>query len=148
DQWLADNKLQWVTEARQTVGDLLKTRGERSLLIISPSESVASAIDTLRSAGISQLPVLDQGKPVGSVQEVTLARILHDHRDPETIAVGDIMAKPLPLVEASTNLDEAYRLLLAGNTGVLAVHEGEVLGIVTRIDLINYWNPVRKDPTK
>jgi len=58
------------------------------------------------------------------------------------------MAKPLPLVEASTNLDEAYRLLLAGNTGVLAVHEGEVLGIVTRIDLINYWNPARKEPTK
>ena len=91
---------------------------------------------------------MDNGKPVGSVQEVTLARILHDHRDPETIAVGDIMAKPLPLVEVGTNLDEAYRLLLSGNTGLLAMHEGTVVGIVTRIDLINYWQNLRGSGNK
>jgi cystathionine beta-synthase len=143
DQWLADNKLQWAAETPHSVGDLLKTRGDRPLLTIKPAESVASAIETLRSAGISQLPVMDNGKPVGSVQEVTLARILHDHRDPETIAIGDVMAKPLPLVEVGTNLDEAYRLLLSGNTGVLAMHEGNVVGIITRIDLINYWQNQR-----
>jgi cystathionine beta-synthase len=143
DQWLAENKLQWGEQTSQSVGDLLKTRGERPLLTISPGESVTSAIETLRSAGISQLPVMENGKPVGSVQEVTLARILHDHRDPDTIAVGDVMAKPLPLVEVGTNLDEAYRLLLSGNTGVLATHEGSVVGIVTRIDLINYWQNLR-----
>src|SRR5207253_2347976 len=79
DQWLLDNKLQWTPQTRQTVGDLLKTRGERSLLTIGPTENAATAIETLRTAGISQLPVMDDGKPVGSVQEVTLARVLHDH---------------------------------------------------------------------
>jgi len=148
DQWLADNKLQWDLETPHSVGDLLKTRGERSLLTISPTESVAAAIETLRNAGISQLPVMDNGKPVGSVQEVTLARILHDHRDPETIVVGDVMAKPLPVVEVSTNLDEAYRLLLSGNTGVLAAHNGSIAGIVTRIDLINYWQNLRNGTRK
>jgi cystathionine beta-synthase len=38
------------------------------------------------------------------------------------------------------HLDEAYRLLLAGHTGVLAVLDGKVVDIVTRIDLIQYWN--------
>ena len=41
-------------------------------------------------------------------------------------------------------LDEAYRLLLAGNTGVLAVADGQVVDIVTRIDLIHYWNQTRQ----
>jgi cystathionine beta-synthase len=109
-------------------------------MTLTPDATAATAIDLFQTAGISQLPVLDRGTPVGSVQEVTLARILHDARDPATVAVRDIMAKPLPQVDAATNLDEAYRLLLAGNTGVLATHAGEVVGIVTRIDLIEYWN--------
>lgn len=148
DQWLAENKLEWKQETAHSVGDLLKTRGDRSLLTVSPSQSVAQAIEALRTAGISQLPVMDAGKPVGSVQEVTLARILHDHRDPETITVGEIMAKPLPLVDVRTNLDEAYRLLLSGNTGVLAISDGAVAGIITRIDLINYWQHQKNGKTK
>ncbi len=143
DAWLADNKLQWVPDAPHTVGDLLKKKGERPLLTIRPDATAAAAIEMLQTAGISQLPVLADGKPVGSVQEVTLARVLHDHRDPETVPVGEIMAKPLPQLDIGTHLDEAYRLLLAGNTGVLATSGGQVVGIVTRIDLIEYWNKQR-----
>jgi cystathionine beta-synthase len=36
------------------------------------------------------------------------------------------------------------RLLLAGNTGVLAMANGKVIDIITRIDLIEYWNQMRK----
>jgi cystathionine beta-synthase len=139
DAWLAANKLQWVPSVSQTVGDLLKKKGERPLFTIVPEATAADAIHILQTSGISQLPVLDKGKPVGSIQEVTLARILHDQRDPATVTVGEIMARPLPQLEVATHLDEAYRLLLSGNTGVLATHDGEVVGILTRIDLIDYW---------
>jgi len=139
DNWLAANKLLWVPAVAQTVGDLLKKRGERPMFSITPTSNAGEAITILQTAGISQLPVLENGKPVGSIQEVTLARILHDLRDPSIVPVGEIMARPLPQLDIATHLDEAYRLLLSGNTGVLATHEGEVVGIVTRIDLIDYW---------
>jgi cystathionine beta-synthase len=54
------------------------------------------------------------------------------------------MARPLPQLETSVHLDEAYRLLMAGNTGVLAVEDGKVVDIVTRIDLIQYWTQERQ----
>jgi cystathionine beta-synthase len=98
----------------------------------------------MQSTGISQLPVLEEGKPVGSIQELTLARVLHDNRDPILVTVSEIMVKPLPQLDVSTHLDEAYRLLLAGNTGVLAVANGKVIDIVTRIDLVQYWDQARK----
>jgi cystathionine beta-synthase len=60
------------------------------------------------------------------------------------VAVGDVMARPLPTLDVGVHLDEAYRLLLAGHTGVLATSEGRVLDIVTRIDLVHYWQQVRK----
>jgi cystathionine beta-synthase len=143
DTWLASNKLQWVPDTPHSIGDLLKKKGERPLLTIRPDATAATAIEMLQTAGISQLPVMDDGRPVGSIQEVTLARVLHDHGDPDKVTVGEIMAKPLPQLDVGTHLDEAYRLLLAGNTGVLATSGGEVVGIITRIDLIGYWNKQR-----
>ena len=127
-----------------SIGDLLKTRGPRQMVTISPDATAAAAIESMQKAGISQLPVLQDGKPVGAVQEVTLARILHDNSDPNVVTVGEIMARPLPALEAHVHLDEAYRLLLSGNTGVLALDDGRVVDIITRIDLVDYWSSARR----
>jgi cystathionine beta-synthase len=143
DRWLAENKLTFTEPQAHTVGDLLKKRGDRKLVTVSPDTTIESAIQLMEETGISQLPVMDGGKPVGSLQEVTLARVLHDGRDPNQVSVGEVMARPLPVLDVHTHLDEAYRLLLAGYTGVLATHEGRVVDIVTRIDLIHYWDQTR-----
>jgi cystathionine beta-synthase len=144
DHWLAENKLTLVEQPVHSIGDLLRRRGKRDLVTVTPEATAEQAIRLMESVDISQLPVLDNGKPVGSVQEVTLARVLHDKSDPAKVKVGEIMARPLPALDTSVHLDEAYRLLLAGNTGVLAITDGRVVDIITRIDLIHYWDQERK----
>jgi cystathionine beta-synthase len=144
EAWLAANDLLSQEQPAHSVGDLLQTRGPRQLVTITPDASLAVAIDVMRSADISQLPVLQDGKSVGSIQEVTLARVLHDNTDPGQVTVGEVMARPLPTLDVGVHLDEAYRLLLAGNTGVLATANGKVLDIITRIDLVQYWTQQRK----
>jgi cystathionine beta-synthase len=144
DEWLAANNLVPSAEIAHSIADLIRTRGKRKLVTVTPKATVGDAIKLLESAGFSQLPVLQDGKPVGSIQEVTLARVLHDHRDPDKVTVGEIMARPLPTLETTVHLDEAYRLLLAGHTGVLATENGKVVDIITRIDLIHYWNQTRQ----
>ncbi|HJZ59748.1 MAG TPA: cystathionine beta-synthase [Gemmataceae bacterium] len=143
DGWLKENKLSFTEPPAHSVGDLLKRRGERKLVTIAPDATAEQAIRLMEDTGISQLPVMDGGRPVGSVQEVTLARVLHDGRDPRQVTISEVMARPLPVVDVHTNLDEAYRLLLAGYTGVLATQDGRVVDIVTRIDLIHYWDQSR-----
>lgn len=144
DDWLCANHLTLSPPAVHTVGNLLQSRGERPLVTISPQATAEEAISLLSRHGISQMPVLANGVPVGSIQEVTLARLLHDERDPNDVTVEEIMARPLPTVDVNVHLDEAYRLLLAGNTGVLVTREGQVIDIVTRIDLIQYWDRCRQ----
>ncbi|MBM4070925.1 MAG: cystathionine beta-synthase [Planctomycetes bacterium] len=144
DDWMKSNNLLIKDQPDHSIADLLKLRGPRQLTTITPEATAEDAINMLQKAGFSQLPVLQNGKPVGSVQEVTLARVLHDNSDPSAVKIGEIMARPLPQLDVSIHLDEAYRLLLAGNTGVLAVDNGKVVDIVTRIDLIQYWNQVRE----
>jgi cystathionine beta-synthase len=144
DDWLNEAHLTWTVQPQHSVGDLLRTRGPRKMVSISPRETAEDAIHLMEQTGISQLPVLQDGKPVGSVQEVTLARVLHDNTDPNSVLIGEVMAKPLPQLDVTTHLDEAYRLLLAGNTGVLAVQDGRVVDIITRIDLVQYWDKLRR----
>jgi cystathionine beta-synthase len=143
DAWLADNKLSFTEPPVHSIGDLLRKRGERTLVTIPPDATAGQAILLMEATGISQLPVMDGGRPVGSVQEVTLARVLHDGKDPNQVPVGEVMARPLPVADVHTHLDEPYRLLLAGYTGVLATQDGKVVDIVTRIDLIHYWDQTR-----
>ena len=117
DDWLTANKLTANIDTPHSLGDLLKTRGPRQLVTVTPKTTVSEAIGLLQATGISQLPVLQDGKPVGSIQEVTLARILHDHRDPDKVTVGEVMARPIPQLEATVHLDEAYRLLYGRQHG-------------------------------
>jgi cystathionine beta-synthase len=144
DRWLSENKLTMQEQPAHSLGDLLRSRPARPLVTITPDATVTQAVDLMQATNISQLPVVEDGKPVGSVQEVTLARVLHDDTDPERVTVGEIMARPLPQLDVSVHLDEAYRLLLAGNTGVLAMSGGKLVHIVTRIDLIQYWQSGRE----
>lgn len=143
DQWLDEHGLVHQVRPADTLADLLAARGARELIHVGPQTPLSSAIDLIYAHGISQLPVLDAGKSVGSIQEVTLARILHDQADLAGIAVADVMARALPQLEASTHLDEAYRLLMSGSTGVLVAAVGRVIDIVTRIDLVRFWKEHR-----
>lgn len=140
DDWMTENRLHRADPVAETVGDLLRFRGPRTLVTVGPEATAALAVELMQTRGISQLPVLHDGRSVGSIQEVTLARLLHDEADPEGVRVADVMARPLPQLDVDVHLDEAYRMLLAGNSGVLAIAGGEVIDIVTRIDLIQYWN--------
>jgi cystathionine beta-synthase len=143
DTWLTQNHLHRGDPPAQTLGDLLRARGARNLVTVSSESTAAQAAELLQASGISQLPVLRDGHSVGSIQEVTLARLLHDDLDPATVKVGEVMARPLPQLDVGVQLDEAYRLLMAGNSGVLALDGDQVVDIVTRIDLIQYWTSRR-----
>lgn len=143
DDWMAENRLNQVEPHIRTVAELIQARGPRTLVVIDADATAADAVELLQTRGISQMPVIRDGLAVGSVQEITLARILHDGIDPATVRVGDVMARPLPQVDVNVNIDEAYRLLMAGNSGVLALRQGAVVDIITRIDLIQFWDRQR-----
>ena len=123
-----------------TAADLLDKRGPMALTSVSPDDKVQDAIDLMRKDGISQLPVIEDGKVVGAMRELTAARLLHSHMDPRQIPVREIMARPMPTVDQQVDLDEVYRLLMAGNSGVVITTNNKIRGIVTRIDLVTFWD--------
>jgi len=46
----------------------------------------------------------------------------------------------MPQVDVRVLLEEVYRLLLAGNSAVTILKEGRAVGLITRSDLMEYYD--------
>jgi predicted transcriptional regulator len=49
------------------------------------------------------------------------------------------MARPFPLLSSHVAIEEVYRLLLAGNSAVAVHSDQKIEGIITRSDLITFY---------
>ena len=48
------------------------------------------------------------------------------------------MDRPLPVVAEAAALDDAFALLSAGAPAVLAARDGHAVGVVTKLDVLEY----------
>jgi cystathionine beta-synthase len=121
--------------------------GQRNLpklVAISSKEKVGRAIDMMQEYGISQMPVTEDGQVagaqrfVGSIQERSLLDRVY--RDPGLIetAVGAAMESPFPEIAAGAHIDEAFAALLGGVPALVVVENGAPLGVITRVDLLEF----------
>ena len=124
----------------ERLADILRAKGgAASLIALAPCDTLGTAITTMQTHGISQLPVLDNGRVVGSLSESSVMKLLHDGIAPIGRDIASVMAKPLPTLEEKADVTEAYRLLVAGAPAIVALRHGRAVGIVSRTDLISAW---------
>jgi cystathionine beta-synthase len=138
DDWMRENGFLDDTPGLGTVRDLLASKGSSGELVTAaPTSKVRDVIETLKSHGVSQLPVLDGGKLQGIVAEIDLLRhLVSGHKKPES-PIGDIVESDYATVTPNTKL-ELLQTVLA-DAKVAIVEDGQqIAGIVTRIDLIDF----------
>jgi cystathionine beta-synthase len=141
DRWMQENGF-WEsrTTEKSTVRKVLSEKKELPQIIsVSPEDTLQKAIDQFHRYNISQIPVLDGTRSVGSLQESTLLALVFDGVNPANQRVGVVMGKPLPTIDMDADLGEAYRLLLSGSNALIAMADGAPRSVVTRIDLIDYY---------
>jgi cystathionine beta-synthase len=97
------------------------------------------AIDLLQQLNISQLPVIDRHQVVGSLNEALLMKLLHEGINFSNQEVSAVMGQPLPSLDETIDISEAYRVLLSGTTGIIVKRQSVPIGLITRADLIRYW---------
>jgi len=105
----------------------------RNVISVDVSDSLGKAISLMRKYGISQLPVFNRGKLVGSISESTVVKKLQKIKSLK-IAVGTIMDEVFPTIPEETSLD-LLREIFQEYPAVLLQRNGEITGIVTRADL-------------
>jgi cystathionine beta-synthase len=66
-------------------------------------------------------------------------QLLHEGIEFDRQDIATVMGKPLPSLEETTDVSEAYRVLLSGATGIVVKKEGVPIGLIARADLVTYW---------
>ncbi|MDP2984488.1 MAG: cystathionine beta-synthase [Candidatus Latescibacter sp.] len=141
DSWMMENGFWQDGEVRiARVGDILdKKQKIHGIISIEPEETLDRVVQLMRKYSISQIPVVENSHVVGSVNEASLMKLLHDGVDFARQQVSAVMGKPLPTMDEKMDISEAYRVLLSGTTGIVVYRGGFPTGVITRSDIIEYW---------
>jgi cystathionine beta-synthase len=128
---------------RPSQGDLhdLVTRrhDEGGTITVGPGDTLRTAYSRMRATDVSQLPVVEDGRCIGLLDESDLLRVVMARRedDPFGQAVESAMTRQVQTLDAGEPIDALLPLFAADRVAV--VTEGDrFLGLVTRVDLINH----------
>jgi cystathionine beta-synthase len=140
DSWMQNNGF-WEGEEKEktSLKDILSQKDKYPPMIsVGPGNILVDAIRLMHEYNISQLPVVDADKVIGSLDEASLMKLLYDGADFSKQEIAAVMGRPLPALDEEIDAAEAYRLLLSGTTGLVVTRNGIPAGVITRTDLINY----------
>ena len=107
--------------------------------------SVEEAVDIMESEGISQLPVIENGVPVGSISSDTVVHYMteSDTDKLSNMQVSDIMGSSFSTVSKDTVVSIISHLL-EQSPAVLVMEQGKVVGVVTQHDVMKLVHKKRK----
>jgi cystathionine beta-synthase len=126
------------------VEEVLSTKGREMppLVVVRAHDKVRQAVDRLKEYDISQAPVVreegtDVAHFVGSIRDRELLERVF--RDPDALQadVAEVMASPIPMIEWDDPIEMAFGELESG-PAVLVTKAGQVLGVLTRSDLLDF----------
>ena len=136
DEWMQENQLLEVP--RVTVAELLARRqgNHPALVSLAPAAQVRQALGLMSTWGVSQIPVLEDGRSIGTLTEGTLmTRAL---AQPALLdrPVREVMEASLPVVDASFASDRLAPMLTRELPAALVEQNGKLIGIVSRYDVL------------
>jgi len=115
---------------RKKIGDLVS---------IDPITTVRKALDLMKENDISQVPVLDRGKPVGGVTDNELMTSVMERPTLVDSPVSVLMGPSFPIVNVDVLIEDVIKLLTSKkNPAVLVEEDQKMVGILSRYDVIEF----------
>ncbi|WP_292053364.1 MULTISPECIES: cystathionine beta-synthase [unclassified Brevundimonas] len=141
DTWLADQGLT-EREIKGNLSDLITRKYEKGdVVVVGPEDTIDTAFKRMRGSDVSQLPVIQDGRLVGIVDESDIVHLMNTdeitRKERFAKQVNTAMTRDLDTVQVSEDLDALIPLF--DRDRVAIVLDGEkFVGLITRADLINH----------
>ncbi len=136
DQWMSENGYLDEAPGLGTVGDILETVGPRETITAPATLEATEAIGLLQVHGISQVPVLADGRVLGVLHERQLLEAAL-RTGPVIPRAGDLASHDFCTVTRSTDVGVLSDLLRKVRIA-LVMQDDALVGVLTRIDLIDH----------
>jgi predicted transcriptional regulator len=105
---------------------------------VQKEDPVSKVVNLMKDHGYSQIPIFDGRHSVGSISEKTILRQILLGKDLEQISklpTEEIMEEAFPQINEDAPLS-VISSLLQTYSAVLVCRKGEVIGIITKADLL------------
>lgn len=137
DEWMKEKRMLGVE--KMTVGLINQLKADDvtpHIVSVGSGHRVADALQMMKTYSLSQLPVLEDGRSVGSVREGRLMAKLLDNRELLQAPVSEVMDRAFPVVNEDVGVEAAVKYLKS-SPALLVEEYGRIVGIVTRQDVLD-----------
>jgi cystathionine beta-synthase len=123
---------------RGDLRDVMARSSEQNAVIaVAPGDRLLVAYSRMKLYDVSQLPVLENDRIVGIMDESDLLIALHDDPGAFQRPVQSVMSQKLTTVQVNSTVESLFSVFEQGL--VVIVCDGpKFLGLITRIDVLNY----------
>jgi cystathionine beta-synthase len=137
DYWMKDQGF-LETKSEGNLKDLISRKFQDGTTVtVNPDDTLSTSYLRMKAYEISQLPVVKNGKLVGILDESDILMAVMQNSRSFKDLVEPSMTKNIETISPNTDLKALHQIFQQGKVAV--VTEGEsFLGLVTRIDLLNY----------
>jgi cystathionine beta-synthase len=136
DRWMRQQgfvKADWEVG---TVGDCVRALGRKEVIALDLNDKLDRATELFKQHGISQMPVLDNGKLAGILTESDLLHHLVSGRASKDTIVAEVMERKVSTVAMHASSSELPRIFERGEVAIIVDDQRSVLGLLTKMDLI------------
>jgi predicted transcriptional regulator len=137
DEWLKEKRL--LEPQRITAGLISGTKkpqAPKTLVSVTPDDTVGVALEKMDELGLSQIPVLEDGHAVGSLRENRVLSKVVRNRELLSAPIREVMEASFPTVDVDAASTEVTRKLQT-SPAVLVEEYGRITGIITRHDVLD-----------
>jgi cystathionine beta-synthase len=134
DQWMAEHGFLEEEPAWGTIATLMTDR--KAVVTVPDTLPANDAIALLKTHGISQVPVLRDGKVIGILHEKALLEAALKHE--ATARAGDLATHDFCVVDPSTDVAVVSDLLRRFRIALVMDEKEALIGVLTRSDLIDH----------
>lgn len=138
DDWMQENGFLEQTWVNTYVRDLLATRRFPQVITARPSDRLLDVAARMKAHDISQIPAVDaEGRLLGMVTEVDLLDCMLSGECVATQTVESSISPSVVTIAADAPMETLIGVFMDGHT-VVVTEEARVVGILTKIDLIDF----------
>lgn len=138
DDWMKENGF-LEPSMDNPVSQLLKSKeNNKELISVSPESTVLSAVKMMKDFDISQMPVIDNDKVVGTVHELNLLNKIFEDMSLTGKNVSEVMDEALPSVNCNDKISNVFESLSKGKSAVVITENGKPKALVTKMDMLGY----------
>ena len=142
DHWMKDSGFTEQRWEENSVGDMLRRTPNRELFTVTSANTVGEAVVCMKERGISQLPVVDNGRLVGIVTESDLLAVIIEERASHSTSVAEVMFRSVETVSVDDDASTLLDCFSRGAVGLVVDEKKRLVGILTKMDLVDHLTSV------